>query len=186
DTGGSWSIVGTPSRFSVAGGTGRVTLATSTEQHANLPSVSTTRARMSASFTVDKVAEAHYIWLVGRQVGTQQYMLRVRIDSDSSVVLHVMRGGTAVGAGVTVPGLSVVAGQSYQVMFDVRGTSPTSLSGKIWRTGATEPAAWQVTRTDSTAALQAAGSVGLRSWVSSSANAFPLTVTFDDVVVTEP
>lgn len=186
DTGGSWSIVGTPARFAVAGGTGRVTLATSTEQHANLPSVSTTRSRMSAVFSVDKVAEAHYIWLVGRQVGAQQYMLRVRIDSDSSVILHVMRGGTAVGAGVTVPGLSVVAGQSYQVLFDVRGTSPTSLSGKIWRAGTSEPPAWQVVRSDSTAALQVPGSVGLRTWISSSANAYPLTVTIDDVVVTEP
>ncbi len=49
-----------------------------------------------------------------------------------------------------------------------------------------EPAAWQVTRSDSTAALQAAGSVGVSSMVPTSANAYPVKVSFTELTVTDP
>ncbi len=49
-----------------------------------------------------------------------------------------------------------------------------------------EPAAWQLTRSDSTAALQAPGNVGLYSYVPSAANAYPVKVSFTDITVTDP
>jgi hypothetical protein len=52
-----------------------------------------------------------------------------------------------------------------------------------WVNGTTEPTAWQLTTTDSTAALQVAGSVGLRSYVSSLATNTPITTKFSNFVV---
>jgi hypothetical protein len=101
-------------------------------------------------------------------------------------MLYVLHGGVAIGAGYAVPGLTITPGASYSMAFQVTGASPTSLSGKIWRTGDAEPGAWQVTRTDTSAALQGAGSVGVFSYVPSSANAYPVRVAFNDITVTDP
>jgi hypothetical protein len=49
------------------------------------------------------------------------------------------------------------------------GTGTTNLSATVWADGATQPATPTVTGTDTTAALQAAGAVGLSSYLSGSA-----------------
>ncbi len=72
--------------------------------------MSSSNTLLATSFSVDKIANAQYISFIGRQVGAEQYLLRVRIATDGSVILHVMRGGTAIGAGFTVPGLTIVPG----------------------------------------------------------------------------
>jgi hypothetical protein len=84
---------------------------------------------------------------------------------------------------VTVPGGAYVADERLQVRLSVTGTAPTTVRWKVWRAGTTEPAAWTVTTTDSTPALQTAGHVGFQSYLSSSATAVPLTTTVDDLRV---
>jgi hypothetical protein len=63
----------------------------------------------------------------------------------------------------------------------VVGASPTSLRFKAWPTGTAEPAAWQLTTTDSTTGLQAAGSVGFWTYLSGSATNAPVVVSLDDL-----
>ncbi len=184
--GGAWSLSGTASRFSVADGAGSVVLSTSATQAASLAGVSSTSTRLSARFMVDKIANAQYISFIGRQVGTEQYLLRARIAADGSVILHVMRGGTAIGAGYTVPGLTVVPGMTYTAMFEVTGSGPTALNAKVWKAAGAEPGAWQITRTDSTAVLQGAGGIGVSSFVPTSANAYPVRVSFSDISAIDP
>ena len=48
------------------------------------------------------------------------------------------------------------------------GASPTTLQLKVWLDGQPEPAGWQLTVQDSEAALQGAGSAGVRGYLSSS------------------
>ena len=50
--------------------------------------------------------------------------------------------------------------------FQVTGTAPTSLRLKLWSSTTTEPAAWTAVATDSTAVLQAKGSVALTAYLS--------------------
>ncbi len=45
---------------------------------------------------------------------------------------------------------------------------------------------WQLTTTDSTAGLQAAGGVGLVTYLSGTSTNFPIVVSFDDLLVTVP
>ena len=66
--------------------------------------------------------------------------------------------------------------------FQVTGTNPTTVRAKVWKVGAAEPAAWLVSTTDSTAALQAAGGVGMWVYLSSAATNAPVVATFDDLV----
>jgi hypothetical protein len=62
------------------------------------------------------------------------------------------------------------------VRFQVTGTAPTTVRVKAWKAGTTEPAGWQLTATDGFAALQAPGSVGLQTYLSSSSTVTPVTV----------
>ena len=58
------------------------------------------------------------------------------------------------------PGAASGAGATLNARVQVTGTGTTTVRAMVW-TGAAEPTAWQMTRTDATAALQAAGGVGL-------------------------
>ncbi|BDV31634.1 PKD domain-containing protein [Microbacterium terricola] len=186
DAGGAWTLAAIPSRYSVAGGAGVLTMANSSWVQANLASVSSANTRLTATFSVDKIAAAQYISFIGRQVGAEQYLLRVRVAADGTIQLLVMRGSGAIGSSFTVPGLVIAPGALYSIAFEVKGTSPTSLSGKMWRAASPEPAAWQLTRTDATAALQAPGNIGLTSYVPSAANAYPLKVSVTELTATDP
>lgn len=186
DSGGTWVASPTPARFSVTGGNGVLRLENSTGQQATLGSLSSSRTQLAATFSVDKIANAQYISFIGRQVGANQYLLRVRVAADGSVMLHVMRGGTAIGAAYTVPGLTISPGAFHKIEFEVTGTSPTTLSGKMWKESDTEPAGWQVVRTDSTAGWQEAGSVAISSYVPVAAAAYPVTLAFAEISVTDP
>ncbi len=186
DQGGAWTVTGTPARFSTVPGAGVISLNTSTAQQAMLNSVVGANTTISATFKVDKVANGQYIQVIGRQVGVDQYILRARIAGDGTVQLYVLRNGTPIGAAFTVPDVVIAPGVAYTMKFQAQGTGATSLSAKMWATAAAEPAAWQITRTDTNAALQAAGSVGVYGYVPTAAGAFPLALTFTDVTVTDP
>ncbi|MFP3468227.1 hypothetical protein, partial [Leifsonia sp. SIMBA_070] len=81
-----------------------------------------------------------------------------------------------------VAGLAFTANTSYTLKVSVTGASPTAISAKIWATGGTEPANWQLNTTDATP-LQGAGSVGLSGNRSGTATA-ALGVSFDSFRVT--
>jgi hypothetical protein len=84
---------------------------------------------------------------------------------------------------VVVSGLTYAAGQQLMLRVQVFGTSPTTVRAKLWRTGQPEPSAWQASVTDSTAALQTSGTVGLRTYLSTAATITPVTVKFDNYAV---
>ena len=63
----------------------------------------------------------------------------------------------------------------------VTGTNPTTIRLKVWPAGATEPTAWQTTATDSTAALQGAGAIGLSGYLSGSVTNAPVVLRLDDL-----
>jgi hypothetical protein len=51
----------------------------------------------------------------------------------------------------------------------------------VWRTGTAEPTTWTVTTTNSQAELQAAGGIGVKSYLSSSATNAPIVSRFDNL-----
>ncbi|SEN55178.1 hypothetical protein [Cryobacterium luteum] len=60
------------------------------------------------------------------------------------------------------------------------------MRAKVWKLGTTEPATWQRSTTDATAALQAAGGVGVSLYVSGSATNTPVIGSIDDLLVVQP
>jgi hypothetical protein len=62
---------------------------------------------------------------------------------------------------------SLAGGSAIWLRLQAQGANPTTLRWKIWQDGAPEPAAWNATASDSTAAMQAPGAIGLKAYTSS-------------------
>ena len=75
---------------------------------------------------------------------------------------------------------SLAAGSSRTVRFETGGSGTTTLNVKAWATGTVEPAAWGLTRTDTTSTLQRSGGLFVWAYASGSATA-PSTVRVDDL-----
>ena len=188
DTGGVWVTTGAGANFAVAGGQARITMSgPASSSYAVLP-VASTDTDVNVSVGFDKLVSggSAFASVIGRRVGADDYRTKVRVLSDGSVQLSLVRttGGaeTTLGPVTSVAGLTVAANERLQVRFQVTGTNPTTVRAKVWKVGAAEPAAWLVSTTDSTAALQAAGGVGMLVYLSSAATNAPVVATFDDLV----
>ncbi|NUU04870.1 PKD domain-containing protein [Leifsonia sp. C5G2] len=185
DTGGAWTGAGTTSSYSVSSGAGRINDPAGSTKTQTLGGVSSSRTDSTVSFTTDlaPTGGGAFVSAIGRQVGSAAYEGRVWLSASGAVQIQLLANGTALRTS-TVSGLSYSPGQQLSVRIQAVGSSPTVLSAKVWAAAQAEPASWQVTATDSTAGLQAAGSVGLRAYLSATATATPVTVSFDNYRVT--
>jgi hypothetical protein len=128
-----------------------------------------------------------YVDVVGRRVSTNnEYRGRVIMSSDGRVAValdaQTSSGTNALARAVLLPtSVSYGPGSGLDVRMQVTGASPTTVRLKVWPSGTPEPAGWQRTATDSTAALQAPGAVGLTTYLSSSARNAPLVLRMDNL-----
>ncbi|WP_394553141.1 LamG-like jellyroll fold domain-containing protein [Agromyces sp. MMS24-JH15] len=183
-TGGAWNAPANSS-YTVSSGRGVFLHGTAgSTRRALLGSVAVTDSVTQVAVTVDKdVAVGQVVaGVVGRQVGADFYQGRIRLQPGGSVALQLVRGSSTILTNTTIGGLTFAAGDTLLLKVSVTGTNPTTISGKIWKAGTAEPALWQSTTTDATAAMQAAGSIGLESYISASATNIPITVRYDDFV----
>jgi trimeric autotransporter adhesin len=186
DLGGAWTLQGGSAAYSVADGKGVVSLSKSSTRTARL-GLSGTDAVIRVSVAADQVSTggAATATVIGRQVNASNYAARVRFETGGAVRLYLLRDEVALGS-YLMPGVTYTPGTVLNVALSVTGTAPTTLAAKVWKATDPEPTTWQVTATDTTSALQAAGTVGLMNTVSS-ASTLPSTVfTWDDLTITRP
>jgi hypothetical protein len=187
DTGGSWSVSGSASNYSVSGGTGRMRLASpGASPAAHLLAVSAADVDVTVDSVLDKPATGGgvYAVVVARHVGSNDYRFRMRRLATGSVMLYLTKvvGGVQTSlTSTSVAGLMPAVTDTLRMRFQVRGAGTTTLSAKVWRVGQTEPANWQTTTTDSTAVLQTPGAVGLRALLSDTSTNAPVTASFDNL-----
>jgi hypothetical protein len=183
NTGGVWTT-GSAIRYSVKAGAGSVITKAGETNSAVLQAVSSSDTDFKGTFGTDKLASGNgsYITLIGRRVGTnREYQARLRARADGSVAIQLglLNGSatvTVLRPEVVPSGVTVAGGGTVTARFQVTGTQPTALRLKVWPTGAAEPTAWQLTTTDSVAALQVPGSVGVQMYVSGSSTVTPVTL----------
>ena len=193
DSGGAWTVSAGAPRQSVSAGTGTFAMAGGTNTGSFLDAVRETAVSMQLSVAANPVPAggAASVYVIGRRVGpNQEYQARLRFLTNGTVAVAVTRlTGTSqeslVGSEVLLPGGAVPAGTPLQVRFDVSGTGTTSLALTVWPAGTPQPAVPTVTRTDTTSSLQAAGGVGLRGYLSSSATS-AVNVRFSGLTVVRP
>jgi PKD repeat protein len=193
DTGGAWTSLGTAGSGSVSDGAGRIALAAPANSGGGyLNGISTDGSDVSLKVSIDKEGTGNgvYFWVLGRRVtGVGEYRARLRLRPSGVVSAWISstdaaQTETGVVAEQVVPGLTYTPGQPLRVRFQVTGTSPTTLKLKAWADGAAEPAAWQLSGTDTTAGLQSAGSVGLRTYLAGNTTNAPFVVSVDDFLAT--
>ncbi|MGY1746890.1 PKD domain-containing protein [Blastococcus sp. SYSU D00695] len=185
DTGGTWTVGGAATA-SVADGTGTMVSAPGRSTSALLGAVSAadTTAQVDVVLPATTTGGGTYLSLATRRVGTSDYRVKLwfRSTGDLQVSLVRMVGNAETTlAATSLPG-GYAPGQELRVRFEAAGSGTTTLRGKVWAPGATEPGAWTVTATDGTAALQQAGALYLYQYSSGSATA-PATLRYDDLWV---
>ncbi len=185
--GGAWTV-SSAANAAVNGSSGSLTHSAGALRRAMLNGVSAADVNMTVTVSSDKGTTAGHIvgGLVARQTSASAYyQARARLLPGGVVALQITSGSAStLLANATISGITYAPGDQLNLRFEVSGTSPTTLKAKLWRAGTTEPAAWQLSVTDSTAALQAPGTVGVESYISSSATNAPVVVRFDDFTVT--
>ncbi|WP_255559633.1 PKD domain-containing protein [Mumia sp. zg.B17] len=188
DVGGSWSTTWLASNYSVADGVGRLQMhvagGTST---AWLSSVSGTSTELTAEVRAEKVLTGSgiFAWFGVRGSVNDGYRVRLRLQPDGQVVVSPSRfvgAAESLLASTVAPGLSYQLGDVLKVKVQAVGTSPTTVRAKVWKTGEAEPASWTASATDSTAALQAAGGVGVSGYLGGSATNAPQALVYDNLL----
>ncbi|MGY1809585.1 PKD domain-containing protein [Blastococcus sp. SYSU D00669] len=168
DVGGAWTATAGATRQSVSGGEAVLALPAAGNNTGSYLGVSRGSADVTTSFTLSAAptGAGTYVYVTGRRVAAgQEYRVRVRVAPGGQVYLTLSRlsGGTEAfpGGEVLVPGLTWSAGTALNVRVQVSGSGTTTVAARVWGGGQAEPGTWQLSRTDTTAALQAAGGVGL-------------------------
>jgi PKD repeat protein len=191
--GGNWTV-STASAFSVNGAEGAVSSAAGGGRSAYLRSVTSNNTDLLVTLGVNKIPTGGglYVSAVARSiVGAGDYRSVVRLMADGRVSVRLGRVGPT-GAEVTirsntiVPGLTYTTADRLLVRVQATGTNPTTVRTKVWKLGTTEPAAWTLTVTDATTNLQAPGSTGIVTYLSSSATNAPVALSVDDYLATRP
>jgi hypothetical protein len=123
-----------------------------------------------------------YVSSVLRKVGTTEYRLRVRLQPTATTLqlMRVVSGAETVIAAQPLSGVVYTPGSVMHLRFRATGSGTTTLSGKVWFDGDVEPASWMIQTTDTTAALQGAGGVGVQAYQSGSSTG-PLAVLVERV-----
>ena len=183
ERGGAWTTSGSAT---VTAGTGRLAAGAGQSATAKLTAVDRTDVAVQATLTLPALTTGGgtYVSLATQNVGLTDYRTKLRFRADGQVEVMLIRTvddqDVILGGYLAAGGYS--AGTSLNVRLETRGTAPTTVQVKVWKAGTAEPAAWDLSRTDGTAALQRPGAVGLDIYTAGSATA-TTTVRVDDLRV---
>lgn len=188
DTGGAWTVTNSI-YFSTDGSRGLVKPTAGNTAVARLPGVSSTTVDETVSFGISAlpVGGTLYCSVRGRSFAdtssaTTSYGALVTVAPTGVVSLYLQVNG--VSSILTATGVTITAADRVNVHVRVTGTSPTRIQARVWKAGAAEPTSWQLDATDSTAGLQAAGSLAISTFLASAVTNGPLTVSWDDLSAT--
>ena len=187
DQGGPWTTIASAPNLSVGGGAAKFNLASTTlSPGAYLGGVSSSDSDITVTMATNKAGTGGgiYFYVIGRRASTNnEYRALLRFLPTGAVGESITRrSGSATDSLITseqtVPGLGTYTpGDQLNIRFVVTGTGTTSLKLKVWRAGTTEPVAFQQTVSDTTASLQAAGSIGLSTYLSGTATNAPVLIS---------
>jgi PKD repeat protein len=187
DLGGAWTVAGTASNYTVASGVGKIRIATpGSGPNAYLNSVSSTDTDLTADVALDKIGNSGstQVALVGRGNSSNAYRGKIATSPTGAVTAYltkVVAGAETTLIQTSVTGMTYTAGTTLHLRLQVVGSGPTSLKFKVWKGSDAEPSAWRLSTTDSTAAVQSAGGIGVWTYLSSAATNAPVTISIDNV-----
>lgn len=183
EQGGTWSLAEAlaPSA-GVADGAAALDLPAGESGDALLDETSFSQSTVDLTFRVDAAEGAvdGEVGVVARATEDSQYSVRAAILPDGTMQLIALSGKKIV-ATQKLDGMAFSPDASYTLRVSVTGSSPTTISAKLWEVGTDEPENWPLITTDGTPSLQGEGAVGLVA--DSLGGADRLDVRFEEFVV---
>lgn len=162
DSGHTWKLTTSASAFYVTGSRAAVALKKAATHRATLTTEQSSAVELKTIVALNRRPSTGTLTvsLVGRQVGSSTYAGALSVTSSGKATVKVTRDGKQIGKSYQLSG-KYKAGQKLHLRVSVSGTKPTEIKIRVWASGKKEPSKWQVVTTDSTAKLQAPGSVGV-------------------------
>ena len=167
DTGGWWSVVGSPWNWSAASGAGSVVATPGADERAYLSTFTTQDVDVTMKVTLPRSTQTNnaLAYVLGRYTAAYSptyYSVGVGQGTGSDIIIRAQRSdGTALASDLDT-GLPASAGAVVWIHVQFQGTNPTAVRARAWLDGTSEPSAWLLNVTDSTAAEQKAGMLGVR------------------------
>jgi len=190
DLGGLWNVSGSASRYSVSGGQAHHLLdvaGRSTESLLTDVAAGDVTAGVDLSFDKAPTGGGIYSYLTVRDNGTSEYRARLRVKpTGTALTLYSVADGSWTSLGAVNLPMVYAPGDVWRVSLEAVGSSPTTVSAKVWNTAEAEPVGWQVTATDSAAELQGTGGIGVANYQSGSSTNAPNTVHYDNLYAVTP
>jgi hypothetical protein len=167
DTGGWWTVVGSPWSWSVAPGAGSVTVGANAEERAYLSSFTVQDVdvveKVALPFCSANNCGAFVLGRYSPAYSPSYYRVGVVQGAGrGDIFLRAQRSdGTSLASDLDT-GLSAADGVVVMLRVEFQGANPTTIRARVWLAGTTEPSTWLLNTTDSNSAEQTAGMVGVR------------------------
>ncbi len=165
DTGGWWTVVGSPWAWSVSPGAGRVTVGANSEEQAYLSSFTIQNVDIVEKVVLPRCSGSSNCdaYVLGRYTPAYSptyYSVGV-MQGAGDIFLHAQRSdGTSLGSDLDT-GLPTANNAVVWLHVQIRGANPTTLRAHAWLGGTTEPSTWLLNTTDNNSAEQQAGMIGV-------------------------
>jgi hypothetical protein len=169
DSGGAWTILDSPTNWSVKPGTGSITAAPSAQDRAVLSNVVVQDVDLLGQMTLPRCNGTGAncdAYVVGRYVGgsspTYYRVGAIQGQGQATVMLRAQRDdGTMLSSDINT-GIPAADGIALFVRAEFQGVNPTTIRARVWASGTAEPTTWLLNLTDSSSAQQVAGAIGVR------------------------
>ncbi len=166
DTGGWWTVVGSPWSWSVSPGAGNTTVGANSEERAYLSSFTIQDVDIVEKVVLPRCSGSSTncdAFVMGRYSPaynpTYYRVGLVQGASRANIFLRAQRSnGTTLGSDLNT-GLPAANGAVVWLHVEFQGVNPTALRARAWLDGTSEPSTWLLNTTDNTSAEQKAGMV---------------------------
>ena len=166
DTGGWWTVVGSPWNWSVSPGAGNVTVGANSQERGYLSSFTMQNVDIVQNVVLPRASGNSDAYVLGRYTPayspTYYRVGVVQGNSKGDILLRTQRSdGTSLGSDLDT-GIPAANGASVSLHVEFQGTSPTIIRARAWLQGTTEPSTWLLNTTDTNSAEQVAGMIGVQ------------------------
>lgn len=186
EQGGTWSG---SNGLAVVGGQGNIVVNKSQTRAVSMSDVSITDSDTTFTVSLDQIADGGGVHINygmhASDAGAYRAKLRVSATGTINVgIARLLGTSEALIANRLMPDFALTAGAELNVRVQtVTAGGATTIQVRTWPVGAEEPTTWNVTATDTEAALQGAGGLSLSTYASGTVTNGPVTLRVDHFAV---
>ncbi len=166
DTGGWWTVVGSPWNWSTSGGAGSVTVGAGAEERAYFSSFTVRDVDVVERVVLPRCGTSDCgAFVLGRYspaYSPTYYRVGVVQGAGGDILLRAQRSDGSRIASDLDTGIPAADGAQVMLRVEFQGANPTTIRARAWRAGTAEPTNWLLNTTDRTSAEQQAGMLGVR------------------------